>query len=149
MTFTENQLRFLLRNNSRTTSIVGHAALENNSLLYGNNFLTVYTPYDTLDNLTLGDVRLENYHYGDSKFMRRVGDKLYLPTREKAIIDTIAFLDKNYNEGELIEALQNYSRMVKEDYSKLYEVADYYKVSRETVDYWINEANEESDMSMG
>ena len=71
---------------------------------------------------------------------------IHEPTKERALVETIKFHDY-FNEGILIEALQNYIRNV-EDFSLLYEVAEYFSVSRDDVDYWINEAREESDMSM-
>lgn len=71
---------------------------------------------------------------------------IYEPTKERAVVESIKFHDY-FNEGILIEALQSYLYQV-EDLSLLYEVADYFKVNHETIDYWLNEAREESDMSM-
>ena len=87
--------------------------------------------------------------YGkDTKYTnpRKTNRYLHEPTKERALVETIKFHDY-FNEGILIEALQNYIRNV-EDFSLLYEVAEYFGVSRDDVDYWINEAREESDMSM-
>lgn len=64
------------------------------------------------------------------------------------MVDTITFLDKNYIEGPLIESLQTYLYRNK-DLSKLREVTDFYNLPMSTLDYWIKEAEEETDMSMG
>lgn len=73
---------------------------------------------------------------------------LLIPTRERALVDYMLYQDEYGDEGLLIEALQNYLEQFK-DMDKLYEVADFYKLPRETVDYWIKEAEEETSMSMG
>ena len=70
----------------------------------------------------------------------------YAPTNERAIIEAIKFHDY-FNEGILIEALQNYIAG-NPNMPLVYEVADYFNVPRDDIDYWFNEAREESDMSM-
>lgn len=74
---------------------------------------------------------------------------LLIPTKERAIVDYIKLQDEYGDEGILIESIQSYLRDYEEDLPKLYEVADFFKLSREELDYWLNEAKEESDMSMG
>lgn len=71
----------------------------------------------------------------------------YEPIKERAIVETIKF-QEYFNEGILIEALQSYLGGAP-NMDLLYEVADYFGVPRDDVDYWLNEAREESDMSMG
>lgn len=63
------------------------------------------------------------------------------PTKERAIVDYINGLN-NFDEGLLIEGLKSYIDSKDKDIDKLYEVADFYKLQRETVDYWIKEAEE-------
>lgn len=74
---------------------------------------------------------------------------LLIPTRERAIVDYIKLEEEYGDEGILIESLQSYLRDYEEDLPKLYEVADFFKLPRKELDYWLNEAREESDMSMG
>lgn len=136
-------------NKSKPILLVGHSALEYNGLIYGNGFMTVWTPNDKHEGIKFGPLQLERYHFGDMEFMKEIEDNIFLPTPEKAIIDTIAFLDKNCNEGELVEALQDYLEDNEDNLSELYKVADYYKVSRDKVDYWITEAATSPYISMG
>lgn len=70
----------------------------------------------------------------------------YKPTKERAIVETVKF-HEYFNEGVLIEALQSYIAGTP-NMTLIYEVADYFKVSRDDIDYWFNEAREESNMSM-
>lgn len=139
-----------LQINSEQHIVSGEAALQMNGLIYGNGVLCVNTPHEFLDGLTRGDVVTEYYHFNDNNYCRPESSvpNLQIPSKERAIIDTINFIDKNFIEGLLIEALQEYISRYN-DLSKLYEVADHYKVPRDKVDYWIKEAQEESDMSMG
>lgn len=74
---------------------------------------------------------------------------LLIPTRERAIVDYVKLQDEYGDEGILIESIQSYLRDYEEDLPKLYEVADFLKLPRKELDYWLNEAREESDMSMG
>lgn len=149
----ENQQIFLDVNKSINFLIVGIPSLVYNKLMWGGigiEPLILYIDKKILNGTILGDVHLEYYHFNDDMY-REVFDRenrLYLPTAERALVDTIAFLDKNYIEGPLIESLQNYLDK-HQDLSKLYSVADHYKVPRDKIDYWINEAREETDMSMG
>lgn len=70
---------------------------------------------------------------------------IYLPTRERTLVQMIKY--KNYfNEGSLIEGLINY--LEEPDMDHLYSVAGHFKVKRETIDYWVNEAKED-DYTLG
>lgn len=144
---------YLTANRGRDFLLVGIPSLVYNGLMYGNvnsEPLVLYTPYSELDGVLNIDVHLEHNHFNDSDFVFVFSESnnLWLPTPERAIIDTIAFLNYNYIEGPLIESLQNYMYK-RDDYTELYKVAEHYNVSRDTVDYWLKEAREESDMSMG
>ena len=129
--------------------LCGYSAAGFNRLAYRPEALEIYTQYSELDNLNVRGFVLCHYHLNDNDYVECIGDKIYKPTREKCIIDTIIFLDKNYNEGLLIEMLQNYSEQENRNFEKLYEVGVHYNVTKETIDYWIKEADEETDMSMG
>lgn len=145
-----NQLAHIRANSPADFLAVSETALAANGLMWGGGGLVLYTPLSEIDNLTVGDVRFEHNHFSDSDncYVMDMEHNIWVPTAEKALVDTIAFLDDNYIEGALIESLQNYLAK-HDDLSKLYEVADHYNVSRDKVDYWINEAIEEGDMSMG
>lgn len=127
--------------------ITGDTALSKNHLIYDMTPITVLTKVKGLDRTPGINYMREFYHFRDLDYTSKVADRVYLLTPEKAILDTIVWLPENTNEGALIEALQTYQE--NNDKSKLYEVADHYKVPHEFVDYWWKEAEEESDMSMG
>lgn len=129
--------------------ICGEYAGSLNRLNYSTTTVEIYTPYKELDNIYYNGFLHEHNHLSDIKFIRNIAENVYVYNREKCIIDTIKFLNKNYNEGLLIEMLQNYTEQENDDLTKLYEVGEYYNVSKEDIDYWVKEAKEETDMSMG
>lgn len=145
-----NQQTYIDANKPANFLIVNTTALTLNKLMWGGNELILYTPWEELDHLPMCDMRLEHYHFADGNYCTLIDDKnnLWLPTAERALVDTIHFIEQNYIEGPLIESLQNYLSS-HADLSELYTVADHYNVPSEKIDYWINEAREESDMSMG
>ena len=135
----------------------GFYVLAGDDALYQAGLTTqpVPTPmcWTTYEEIPIGlDAVFVKYYFNpygkDTKYTnpRKTNRYLHEPTKERALVETIKF-HGYFNEGILIEALQNYIRNVK-DFSLLYEVAEYFSVSRDDVDYWINEAREESDMSM-
>lgn len=128
--------------------VVGDTALAFNGLMWGNSCMYLQTFFERLNNIQLCDIKLQYYHFDDDAYLVRHNDNVYLPTAERAIVDTIKYIEVNYNEGSLIESLQTYISH-NSSFTKLYEVADHYGVPRSDVDYWLNEAREESDMSMG
>lgn len=129
--------------------VVGESALARNGLMYSGNILCLYTPYQELDGVARFGIITECNHFEDGYFCKTIDrDNLWLPSAERALVDTINFLEKNYIEGPLIESLQTYLSE-HEDLSELYKVADFYNVPKESINYWINEALEETDMSMG
>ena len=128
--------------------ITGNSALEYNGLVNGTDILSIVTEVKPLDGTIVNNVCYEFFHFKDREYTREIKPGVFLPTAEKALLDAIVWLPENYNEGQLIEALQSYQAN-DNDKSKLYEVSDYYKVPHEFVDYWWKEAEEESDMSMG
>lgn len=61
------------------------------------------------------------------------------PDRERALIEYIIFHDY-FNEGILIEGLQNYLWHNDGNYDKLAEVGKEFHLQRSYIDYWVNEA---------
>ena len=74
----------------------------------------------------------------------QVNPLLLQPSKERAIVENIAHLDW-IDEGILIEALQSYLLWFRND-EKLYKCADHFNVPRETIDYWIREAEEDEEV---
>lgn len=144
------QVNFIKANSDRPHIIVGESALANNGLIYWCNCLKLWTPYELLDGVKYHGGVLEYYHLIDDAYLDVVDSdlNLYIPTQEKSIVDVILHLEQYYIEGPLIEALQNYIAQ-HNDLLILYNVADYYGISSVDLDYWINEAINEDDMSMG
>lgn len=66
------------------------------------------------------------------------------PTKERAITEYI-LNEKWCDEGILIEALKTYLQWFRND-SELYTVADYFGLNRTTLDYWIREALEDTEI---
>lgn len=138
--WSENQLRYFSANRLK-----GTVAIHANAIHPFGGCIDVITDIETLDNISLGDVKLEYYHLRDTEFCERVDDvyNLWKQSDEKFIVDTILFHDKNGLEAQLIEMIQHYSYWHKNDLSKLHKVADYYEVSKDMVNYWVMEANNE------
>lgn len=123
--------------------ICGDRALEESGLLYYNPGarLDIFTKYKELDNLYLSVV---SYHYNPNidytNFVKplKSNNNLLVPSMERAIIECIKFIN-TVSEGSLIEALKNYQLRYK-NYDKLYIMADFYQVSKEDLDHWLYEA---------
>ena len=64
------------------------------------------------------------------------------PTKERALVEYIYLVDK-LEEGILIEGLKTYAFQKDGDYSGLYKMLDKIDVSKETLDYWIKDAEED------
>lgn len=150
MMWSDHQINYFKANAPRATLIVGQRSLVDNGLMYGPCTLDVLAYCNELDGVRFGSVCLEANHFTDDNFCKMIDEenKVLLPTAERALVDTIAFLDNNYIEGPLIESLQDYLSH-HSDLSELRKVAEFYSLPQEKLDYWINEALEESDMSMG
>lgn len=120
-------------------------ALARNGLTYeSGKHLDLFTKYKELDNLCLSVI---NYYYNPNidyiNFVEpmETNPNILLPSPERAIIECIKFI-KNMDESILIEALQNY-KLWHKNYDKLYNMADFYDVSKKELEYWINEAEDE------
>jgi len=126
-----------------------HYALNCNGMTTHRTSPIVYAPNKYLDGIYntkyfyvyLGDIDYNNY-------VRQYTDDLLVPTAERALVDYIRF-EKIQDEGTLLWAMQDYLDSSNCDIDKLYEVADFYNVPREEVDYWITEAKTEPYYSMG
>lgn len=103
------------------------------------------------DELNGCEGKTKRYHYReyakDRRYLNR-RDDMEIPTEERALVEYMLYPDE-MDEGALIWALQTYIELKHKDLNLLYKVADYFHLPRETVDYWIKEAEEEDDMSMG
>ena len=142
-------LKEFVKNRKIETILVGPSALAANGLVAGYTGYFVNTPYKFMNGVPIDDIVLEFYHINiDNDYLKKLGDRLYTPTPERAIIDTIIWQDENGTEGFLIEALQSYQEKGHK-VSDLYECAEHYLVPHEVVDYWWKEALEDTDMSMG
>ena len=123
--------------------ICGDRALEESGLLYYNPGarLDIFTKYKELNNLNLAVI---TYYYNPNidytNFVKplKSNNNLLVPSMERAIIECIKFID-TVSEGSLIEALKDYQLRYK-NYDKLYTMADFYQVSKEDLDRWIYEA---------
>lgn len=127
---------------TKKSVVCGGCALNRAGLIYYNSeHLDLMTCYEELDGCCLS--RLTYYYYPviDTEHWvhpLKSNPLLLQPTRERAIVEYI--LNKKWcDEGLLIEALKNYLDQFRND-EELYEVADFFGLSRETLDYWINEA---------
>lgn len=70
---------------------------------------------------------------------------LLLPSKERALVECIKHLDW-VDEGFLIEALKDYLwRFYDADGEKLYKAAEHFDVSKEAIDYWLDEARNDED----
>lgn len=69
---------------------------------------------------------------------------LLQPTKERALVESIKHLDW-VDEGILIEALHTYLDYFRDD-EKLYACANHFGVSRDTIDYWIQETLEDEEV---
>lgn len=68
---------------------------------------------------------------------------ILIPSKERALVEFIIFHDY-FNEGILIEALQSYIYEKGDDLDELYKVASDFKIKKSLVDYWLQEAREDT-----
>lgn len=68
---------------------------------------------------------------------------LLIPSKERAIVECIKWL-KYVDEGELIEALKTYLDMFWDN--RIYEVGEHFGISKETLDYWFEEARNDEEI---
>lgn len=132
--------------------ICGQCALARCGLINSNWIhLDLWTRYKELDGI---DSAIIKYFYNPAidytyeVFPEQSNPNLLLPSKERAIVEYI-MCEKWRDEGILIEALQAYVRDYGNHLAQLFVVAEFFSLSEEELDYWLNEAREESDMSMG
>lgn len=109
--------------------------------------LDVWTPYIELDGMDLTWVRYLYNPNIDFKYeltSEGTNPLLLCPSKERALIEYIK-CEKWRDEGPLIEALKDYLEFFK-NIPKLYAAAEYFSVSREELDYWIKEAEEDIEI---
>jgi hypothetical protein len=124
--------------------VTGASALSNNALSrFESSYLQIATDNPDIDND--GGVRIGYLYdpdYDKKNFLKLLpGTQLYLPNRERSLIDYIRMIKKN-SEEHLIQGLDDYLRL-EGNYTKLYEMADFYHMPHETLDYWIKETEDE------
>ena len=119
-----------------------HSALARAGLTsHSTNHVCIMTSHRELDNLDL--VYMTYYYYPDIDYVHWVSPStsnplLLQPTKERAIVEYMKN-ERWYDEGILIEALKSYLMWFRND-NLLYEVADFFRLDRKTLDYWIGEA---------
>lgn len=122
--------------------VCGPCALARAGLVMFNYaHIQMMTKYKELDALSISFATY--YYYNDIDYEHWVypsetNPLLLQPTKERAIVDYIRN-EKWCDEGILIEALKSYLMWFRND-EELYKVADFFNVSRDVIDYWINEA---------
>ena len=122
--------------------ICGPCALARAGLItYSTELLFLQTPFIEVDGVCTVYVTYyyyDNIDYEHWVYPSKSNPLLLQPTKERAIVDYIRN-EKWCDEGILIEALKSYLMWFRND-KELYEVADFFGVTREIIDYWINEA---------
>lgn len=80
------------------------------------------------------------HNYDKEHFMIKDTKGYFIPTEARCIIDCIRYKDIAFNEEGLLLAINDYFDL---DNTKdeLYEVADFFKVPRKVVDYWIEKSD--------
>lgn len=127
--------------------ITGACAFARLGLVHGNPYhLDLQTAFPELDNL---NTIIFAYHYNpniDFSYQlcpSSTNNLLLLPSRERAIVEVLLHLDW-CDEGILIEALRSYIDQFWNE-EKLFAVADYFGLSREILNYWLEEARNAED----
>ena len=122
--------------------LCGPCALARAGLVtYSTELLYLQTSYKELDGVCTIYITYWFYDDIDTQYCVTPGDENPLilhPSKERAIIEYLK-CKRWCDEGILIEALKSYLLWFRDD-DKLYKCADHFGVSRDTIDYWINEA---------
>ena len=124
----------------------GQSSLNHNGLTSYNSHLEFETDCLQYDGFNM--VYITYWYFPEIDFAYTSPHKdnphVFVPTRERALVDYIR-CEKHCDEGVLIEALHDYLNWFY-DLPKLYEVADYFKVPRKTIDYWLEEARNDFEV---
>jgi hypothetical protein len=114
---------------------------------YSTVLLFLETPYKEIDGICAACITYWYYPNIDYEYELTPTDNnplILQPSKERALVEFIMY-SKAADEGILIEALQNYLLWFRND-EKLYKCADHFNVPRETIDYWIREAEEDEEV---
>lgn len=114
---------------------------------YSTVLLFLETAYKEIDGICAACITYWYYPNIDYEYELTPGEKNPLilhPSKERAIVEFI-MRDKAADEGILIEALKSYLLWFRND-EKLYKCAEHFGVSKETIDYWIKEAEEDEEV---
>ena len=126
----------------------GSYALAQNSLIsFSTSILCVFTDSTILKNVTCTGF---DYYYRNMEIdyeyeveQSKENPLLLIPSKERAIVECIKWLEY-VDEGELIEALKTYLDMYWDN--KIYEVGEHFGISKETLDYWFEEARNDKEI---
>ena len=128
--------------------VCGSYALAKNSLLCFNpDILCVFTDSTILEKVTC--TGFDYYYFNpdiDYEYEVRPSNEnplLLIPSKERAIVECIKWLDY-VDEGELIEALKEYLDHFWDN--SIYEVGNHFGISKETLDYWFEEARNDEEV---
>lgn len=80
-------------------------------------------------------------NYDKENFIIETENGWFVPTEARCIIDCIRYRDLVHNDDQFLHAIEDYFDLDR-TLDELYEVADFYKVPREEVDYWIKESDD-------
>lgn len=78
--------------------------------------------------------------YDKENFIIETEGGFFVPTEARCIIDCIRYKEYGVYEEQFLVAIEDYFDLDK-TLEELYEIADFYKVSRKDIDYWIKESN--------
>ena len=106
-------------------------------------FNILWVSSNLYDRLSFGNYMFSKTHLPDNEhfIVGRDNRGIYVPSLERAIVEAILNLDLNMDEGFLVEALSDYT-LTYTDFTELYKVANFYNVSNETIDYWLQEGRD-------
>lgn len=143
-----NELYWVDKNVKKPSILCNSCALARNGLIAQTGIhLDLFSQLKDAEALDAGFVTYyynENIDYDNYVTPMKTNSNLLLPTRERALVEYL-LLEKWCDEGTLIEALKTY-KLLEGVYDRLYEVADFYKLPRETLDYWIHEAETDEEV---
>ena len=139
-----NQLKRL--DSSKTYVLSGHSVFSYRGMSCSGSYMPfLYTENKMLDGVTFNP--FVSYWYTDNQDVSNYVELLkgtnniYLPTIERAIIEALRNDLRCTIEDYFYDDFSRYIEFDM-DYKKLCEVADFYGLSREKLDYYINEAKD-------
>lgn len=128
--------------------ICAHCALARVGLTtFSPVHLDLWTKYPSIDGVDAAIVRYlynPNIDYEYELTPMNTNPLLLLPSKERALVEFIK-CEKWCDEGILIESLKTYLNWFYNE-KHLYEVAAYFQLPKETLDYWIKEALEDEEI---